>query len=214
MHDVLPFGVQWSEGRLAFRCVEAPDLDLVESKFVRRLVHQPFHEHDALHAARLTLWPTRRRIREHAHPSPAHRRRLIEERNNQAGRGHIELLLVRTVVHDGKQIDGGQSSVFGKSDLHPAVDAGAGAADGVFLLAADTHHDRAVGFPGQKSRNDAGDRACDFAAESSPRIRADDDDVLRLHMEPSGDGVDRLDDTLRRAVDEHLAVLPVRHGRA
>jgi len=145
MHDVLPLGVHGPEAP-CFRSVAAPEISTWSSPSLCAACFQPFHERDALHAARLTLWSPGRGIREHAHPSPVHRRRLIEERNNQASRGHIELLLVRTVVHDGEQIDGGHSPILGKSDLHPAMNAGASAADGVFLLAADAHHHRALVF--------------------------------------------------------------------
>ena len=55
----------------------------------------------------------------------------------------IAHLVVRAVVADDEHIEGGDPAFLGEADFHPAVQAGTPAADVVFFLAADAHHDRA-----------------------------------------------------------------------
>ena len=53
-----------------------------------------------------------------------------------------------------------------------------------------------------------------FTAKTTAGVRADEDDVLLIEVQPARHRADRLHDALRRAVDVQLAILPVRHGGA
>ena len=106
------------------------------------------------------------------------------------------------------------SAVFGEADLHAALDAGARAADEVFLFAADAHHHRGIEFFGQQRGNDHGEAAGDLAAESAAGVLADEDDLVLVDVHPLRNRGPGLEGALRSGMKEELAVLPVGHGGA
>ena len=84
--DVLPLAAsvrRWAERRLALRRVDAADRHLIDPELARRLRDDRLHEHVRLHAARLTLRRSRRRVRQHRDAAPAHRLRLIHQRRDR-----------------------------------------------------------------------------------------------------------------------------------
>ena len=72
-----------AELRLALRRVDAADRHLIDAELARRLGDDRLHQHDALHAARLTLRTARRRVGQHRDAAPPHRRRLIQQRRDR-----------------------------------------------------------------------------------------------------------------------------------
>ena len=72
------------EHGLAFGRVDPPDRDLIDRELARGLREERLHQRDALHAARLALRPPRRGVGDHRHAAPAHRRRLIQQRDDAA----------------------------------------------------------------------------------------------------------------------------------
>src|SRR5207245_9590967 len=98
--------------------------------------------------------------------------------------------------------------------LPAALEAPAPAADEILFLAADPHHHRHSSLLREKTRNNQRDGACDLAAKSPSRIFADENNVFGIYAQPSRNRRHRLSRTLRAAMNEDLAVLPVRHGGA
>src|SRR4029453_11865153 len=214
--DVLPRRLgtgRGTEQRLSLRRVEAADRYLIDPKLARCRRQHRLNQHVRLRATRLTLRPARRRVRQHRHPSEAHRHRLIRQRRDDAGVVAIALALERTVVARRHHVEREDAALFGETDLHPAAHARTAAADEVLFLAADAHHHGDVRLLRQQHRNEERDGAGDLAAEPAPGVLADDDDVFRRDADPTGDARDRLRGALRTGVDVYLAVLPVRHHR-
>src|SRR5215469_7592111 len=127
-------------GRLAHGSINASDRDLIEGKLARRLGKDRLHDDDTLHAARRALRPARRSIRKHRHPAPAHRLRLIEQRNDCSGGIRVADSVIRTVVADRVHVEGSDASVFRKANFHAALESRPRAADEMLFLAADAHH--------------------------------------------------------------------------
>src|SRR5579862_3547594 len=212
--DVLPHGFRtrrWSEERLASGRVDAANRHLIEPELARRLGNHRLHDDVRLRAARLALRTARRRVGENRNATEAHRLRRIRERRDDAGVVAVALALERAVVADREHVERGDAAVLGEAYFHPRAHARTGAADIVFLLAADAHHHRRIRLLCQEHRDDQGNRASDLAAEAAAGVLADDDDVFGRHADPAGDAADGLRGTLRAGVDVHLPVLPVRH---
>src|SRR5256712_5033797 len=120
--------------------VDPMDGHLIDTELARRLGENRFDQHDALHAAGLTLRAPRRRVGEHRHTAPPHRLRLIQEGHHAAGHARIADWLVRTVLVDHEHVERRDAAVFGESDFQPAVHPRTPAADVVLGLAIDAHH--------------------------------------------------------------------------
>ena len=67
---------------------------------------------------------SRRGIGQHRHAAPAHRLGLIQERDDDSRSIGVAICIVRAVVRDGEHIQGGDFSVLGKADFHPALKTG------------------------------------------------------------------------------------------
>ena len=93
-------------------------------------------------------------------------------------------MFVGAIVLEYKQIEGKDAALFGESGLHASVDARAGTADEMLLLAAYAHHNRGVRFPGKDGRNDQGNGGRALAAESAAGIFADEDDLVGIDTQP------------------------------
>src|SRR2546425_5245571 len=203
-----------TERGLARRRVDLPELHLIDAELLRGLREDRLHDADALHPARRALRDFRRRVREHGQTAPAHRLRLIGERDRRACGPRVALRVVRTVVADRVHVDGRDAAIFSEAGLDAREDTGPRAADEVLFLARDAHHHRCVRFLRQQGRNRHEDRPRNLAAEAASGVLADDVHLVRLNAGPARNRRDRLDRALRRAVEIQLAVLPVRHRRA
>ena len=76
------------------------------------------------------------------------------------------------------------------------------------------HHHRGIGLLRQKRGDNHGDTAGDLAAESAAGVFADENDFLRIHVQPARDGGQGLRGALSARVKVDLAVLPVSHRAA
>ena len=204
----LPF-LGGPKGALPSGAVDLADLHLVERKLARRLGQDRLHDDDALHAAGRALRTARRSIGQHGHAAPAHRRRLIQQRDDTSRSVGVAIGVVGAVVGDDEHVQRGDPAVLGKADLHPALEAGPRAADEMFFLAADAHHHRGIGLLRQQRRNDREDVARDLAAESAAGVFADEHDLVGIHIQPASEAGQGLHRALRPHVNVHLAVLPV-----
>src|SRR5450631_1086791 len=90
----------------------------------------------------------------------------------------------------------------------------AGASDEGLLLAADPHHHGGIGLLREQRWNNHGDAAGDLAAESAAGVLADEDDLLRVDIQPTCDRGPGLRGALGSAVNVDLAILPICHGTA
>ena len=84
-----------------FGRVDAPDRHPVNAELARGLVDHRLEHGDELVLARSALRADRRRVGQHRHGAPAHRRRLIDHRQRVAGGAEIAAADVRAVfLHD------------------------------------------------------------------------------------------------------------------
>src|SRR5206468_2247844 len=123
--------------------------------------------------------------------------------------GSIAHLIVRTVVAYHKHIEGQDPAVLRKANFHSAVLSGAAATDKLFFLAANAHHDRRIGFLGQKGGNNQRDGGCYLAAKPAAGVFADENDIVRGNAQPSRNRGHSLRGALRTGINVDLAVLPV-----
>src|ERR1700722_1757677 len=173
--------------RLAFRTVHVADRDLVHAELSCRFRNDRLDDRDPLQSAGRALRAARRRVRQHGNATPAHRLWLVQQRNHAPRRRGIALCVVRTVVRYDEHIQSQDPPFFGKSDFHSTLKTGPRASDKRLLFTADPHHRRRVCLLRQQRRDNHGDAARDLAAESAARIFADENDLLRIHVQPSCD---------------------------
>src|SRR5579872_3357316 len=191
------------------RRIDAADLQPVHAELARGFVEQRLDRHRRLVFSGTALRTARWRVGEHGRATPAHRLRLVDDLRRFAGIAEVPETDVRAVVLDDENVQGGDTAVFGKPDLGPALEAGAARPVGVFLLARHAeHHGAAVGL----LRQMAGERdqriSIALGAEAAAAILGDEDDVRRLDAEQARDLRQHERLALHRAVNVAFAVLP------
>ena len=179
-----------------------------------RLGQNRLHQPARLHAARRALRRPRRGIGHHCQRAPPHRLRLVEQRQDAAGRGRVVHRLIRAVVDDDEHVGGEDAAILREAQLQSTGWLGRArpmkcsssrvmrsitGAPAFFASSAGTTRISARGH---------------LAAEAAAGVLADDDDVLGVHAEPARHGRHRLRRALAGAVHVELAVLPVGHRRA
>src|SRR5262245_66496434 len=78
-----------SEQRFASWGIELSNLDLIDSESAGGLADDRIDDAVRLHRSRRALLRPGRRVGQHVHGSPPHRRRLIDQRGGEAGRAMI-----------------------------------------------------------------------------------------------------------------------------
>ena len=199
------------EFRLALRGVEAPDGYLIDRELARGFREDRLHEHDRLQASRRPLVSAWRRIRQDRHSPPAHRQRLVQQRDGAARRRGIGHLAVRSVVADNKHIQGQDPAFLREANFHSSLKTGARATDVLFLFAANAHHDRSMGLLRKQSGDNQRDAGRSPTPEPATRVFADENNIAGLDLQPPRNVGDALRGALRGRVNIDLAVLPVRH---
>ena len=126
-------------------------------------VDDRFHQHDALHAARLALRAARRRVGDRGDAAPPHRFGLKHQRREAAGRVAVAAGAVRPAFDHREHVDRGDAAFFGETHLHAAVQRGTRAADRMLFFTADAHQHRRARLLGKQRGNDVGDRPRPFA---------------------------------------------------
>src|SRR5580704_4334683 len=203
-----------SERSLTLWSVEAPEGHLINPELARSFREDRFHDRDTLHSTWRTLSTARWRVRQNRHRTPAHRDWLVQHRDNAPRRESITHHVVGAVVADNVHIEGRDPAFLGETYFHPPEQTGTPATDVMFLLTANAHHDRGVGFFRQERGNHQRDVSCYLAAKSATGVFADEHDIAGVDAEPSPDRGDSLRGALGARVNVDLAVLPVCHRGA
>src|SRR5690606_4875851 len=122
--------------------VEAPHLERIDAELPGGLVEQRLDDRDGLVVARASLGGARHGIREDARPAPAHRLRLVEDRDGLARRRPIRKARRRAALLHDVHIDGNDAAFGVEAHLDAALEAAARIAEIELLGAADAHHHR------------------------------------------------------------------------
>src|SRR6266851_7869666 len=120
--------------------IDHADGDAIEIELARRLVEDRLHGERGLVFAWATLRAAERRIGEHRNALPAHRQRLIDDRQRVAEVLEIPEADIGAVLRHHIGIHRGDAAVGPEAHLDAALEARATLADRVFLGPAHAHH--------------------------------------------------------------------------
>ena len=191
-----------AEFRLTLGRIDLMNFHLIDAESARRLGEQRLHQGDPLHAPRLTLGRSGRGVGQNTNPSPAHRRRLVQQGYHRCGVAVIAPPSVGAVVCNRVHIQRRDPTILGESAFQATGDAGSGSADVVLVFPGSAQHHRRVALPRQNGRNHDLDSPSDLGAESAAGVLTDHDNVVLIHVHPAGNGGYRLDGALRAHVNE------------
>ncbi len=196
------------------RRVDLAQLQPVDIELAGRLVHQGLEDAGDLILTGAALRRARRRVGVDRYAAPAHRLGLVDDRERIGGVAKIPESVVCAAVLDDVHVGREQPAVGAEAELHAPLEAVARTADVVLLRAADAHHHRLAQFPGQQRRDRHARIRRALGAEAAAAELGDVVELIGLDADVLGElrQDERL--ALRRAVDEALAVLPVREGGA
>src|SRR5262249_9205798 len=124
----------------AVGCIDHADSDAIEIELTRRLVEDRLHGKRSLVFAWAALRAAERRVGEHWNALPAHRQRLIDDRQRVAEVLEIPEADIGAVLGDHIGIHGGNASVGAEAHLDAALEARAALADRVLFGPAHAHH--------------------------------------------------------------------------
>src|SRR5262249_16325587 len=116
----------------------------IDVELARRLVEDRFHGERGLVFAGPALRAAERRVGEHWNALPAHRQRLVDDRQRVAEILKIPEADIGAVFGHHISVHGGDATVGSEAHLDAALEAGATLADGIFLGPAYAHHHRAA----------------------------------------------------------------------
>src|SRR5262249_58444635 len=111
-------------------------------------------------------------------------------------------------------VHGGDPAVGTEPDLDAALESGAAAADGIFLVPGNAHHHRTVDLARHMRRNRHFRIGIALGAKPATAIFRDENEIFGLDAAIACQTWNGIRLALRGAEHEHLAVLPIGHSRA
>ncbi len=209
-HLLLPRPVQ----RIADRRIDQPDPDAIHLEIDRRFVEQGLDGGRDLVLARPALRPLRRRVGHDRDRTKAHGLGLIDERRCAGGsRCRREPGLAADVLDD-EQVHRGDPAVVAETHFDVALETGPRLAEIELLGAAEMQGDRPVDLAREEGRQHEHLVWRAARAEAAAAVFIDENELFDVDAQPAGQTGHWRRLALVRAVQEALAVLPVRHRRA
>ena len=186
----------------------------VQPELLRGLVDQRLERRGDLILTGAALRARRRRVRADLHAAIAHRERLIDQRDRARRAAEIAAAVVRPVLLNDVEIGGRHAAVGAEADLDAALERRTRRAEQRLLGAAHAHHHRHAGLLRHVDRHAHRRIRIDLRAEAAAAEFRDVDDVVGLDARKPREVRHDGGLALRRAVDEHLVALPIRHAGA